>query len=57
MCLTLSAPIPQNGETHSNSLSATADELFECVYHFVNLALITSVSKDNDKQDLLKTED
>ena len=29
--LTLKAPIPQNGQTYSNNLSATADELFECV--------------------------
>ena len=24
-------PTPQNGQTHSNNGSATADELFECV--------------------------
>ena len=29
--LTLEAPTPQNGQTHSNNLSAKADELFECV--------------------------
>ena len=29
--LTLLAPTPQNGQTHSNKLSAKADELFECV--------------------------
>ena len=29
--LTLKAPTPQNGQTHSNSSSGTADELFECV--------------------------
>ena len=29
--LTLKAPIPQNGQTHSNISSATADELFEYV--------------------------
>ena len=34
--LTLKAPTPQDGQTHSNSLSATADELFD---HFVGLAL------------------
>ena len=28
--LTLLAPTPQNGQTHSNKLSAKADELFEC---------------------------
>ena len=28
----------QNGQTHSNNLSAAADELFECD-HFVGLAL------------------
>ena len=25
---------PQNGQTHSNNLSAFADELFECVWPF-----------------------
>ena len=29
--LTLSAPIPQNGQTHSNNSSDIADELFECL--------------------------
>ena len=29
--LTLKAPLPQNGQTHSNNLSETADELFDCV--------------------------
>ena len=29
--LTLEAPTPQNGQTHSKNLSETADELFECV--------------------------
>ena len=29
--LTLSAPTPQNGQTHSNNLSDVADELFECI--------------------------
>ena len=37
--LTLSEPIPQNGQTHSNSSSAFADELFECVDHFVGFTL------------------
>ena len=32
--LTISAPTPQNGQTHSNNLSAIADELFECVWPF-----------------------
>ena len=32
--LTLLAATPQNGRTHSNNLSATADELFECVGPF-----------------------
>ena len=27
--LTINAPIPKNGQTHSNNLSAAADELFE----------------------------
>ena len=26
--------IPQNGQTHSNNLSAVADELFECFWPF-----------------------
>ena len=30
--LTLEAAIPQNGQTHSNNLSATADELVEWVW-------------------------
>ena len=29
--LTLYAPTPQNGQTHSNNSSAKAEELFECV--------------------------
>ena len=29
--LTLKAPTPQNGQTHSNNSSAVADELSECV--------------------------
>ena len=29
--LTLKAPTPQNGQTHSNNSSATADKLFEWV--------------------------
>ena len=32
--LTLQAPTPQNGQTHSNKSSATADDLFECVWPF-----------------------
>ena len=32
--LTLKAPTPQNGQTHSNNSSATADELFQCVWLF-----------------------
>ena len=32
--LTLQGPVPQNGQTHSNNLLATADELFECVWPF-----------------------
>ena len=34
--LTLYAPTPQNGQTHSNSLPAKTDELFD---HFEGLAL------------------
>ena len=29
--LTLQAPIPKDGQTRSNNLSATANELFHCV--------------------------
>ena len=29
--LTLKVPIPQNGQTHSNNSSVTADKLLECV--------------------------
>ena len=32
--LTLYAPTPEIGQTHSNNLSAVADELFECVWTF-----------------------
>ena len=32
MQLTLKAPTPQNDQTHSNNLLATADELFKCVW-------------------------
>ena len=32
--LTLRAPTPQNGLTHSKNYSATADKLFECVWPF-----------------------
>ena len=32
--LTLYVPTPQNGQTHSNNLSAFADALFECVWPF-----------------------
>ena len=39
MRLTLYAPTPQNGQTHSSNSSAVPYELFECVYHFVRLAL------------------
>ena len=35
--LTLYAPIPQNGQTHSNDKSAFADELFECVWPFCGI--------------------
>ena len=27
-------PTPNNGETHSDNSSATADELFDCVWPF-----------------------
>ena len=30
LILTILTPTPQNGQTHSNNSSATADELFEC---------------------------
>ena len=29
--LTPKVPLPQNGQTHSNNSSATADKLFDCV--------------------------
>ena len=32
--LTLSATTPQNGQTHSNNSSATANEMFHCVWLF-----------------------
>ena len=32
--LTFKAPATQNGQTHSNNSSATADELFQCVWLF-----------------------
>ena len=38
-CLTLWAPTPQNGQTHSNNSSATTDELSECVQPFRRVAL------------------
>ena len=31
LCISLEAPISQNGQTHSNNSSATADNSFECV--------------------------
>ena len=34
LILTLSAPIPQNGQTHSSKSSAIAGELFGCVWPF-----------------------
>ena len=37
--LPLQASTPQNGQTYSENLPATADELFECVYHFVVMVL------------------
>ena len=30
-------PTPQNGQTHSNILSAVADEVFECVWSFCGI--------------------
>ena len=30
-------PTPQNGQTHSNNLSAIADELFECIWTFCGI--------------------
>ena len=32
--LTLKAPVPRNGQTHSNNSLTTAGELFECVRPF-----------------------
>ena len=37
--LTLETPTPQNGKTHSNNSSTTADKLFDCVFdHLVRWA-------------------
>ena len=36
--LTLQAPTPENGQTHSNKSSAVADKLFECVWPFCGVA-------------------
>ena len=36
--LTHWAPTPQNGQTHSDNLSAIADKLFECILPFCGLA-------------------
>ena len=38
--LTLYTPIPQNGQTQWNNSSATADELFECVWPFSGIAAL-----------------
>ena len=40
-------PTPQNGQTHSNNLSAFDNKLFECVWldHFVVLALRVSTKQ------------
>ena len=57
--LTLQAPTPQNGQTHSNNSSATADELFLSVLnHFMGLALkgLKGVkAKTNSKNDVLNS--
>ena len=37
--LTLTAPTPQNGQTHSNNLSAAADKLFECFWPFLGVGV------------------
>ena len=45
-CLTLHAQTPQNGQTHSNNSSATADENCLSVFdHFVSLALKGLIEK------------
>ena len=52
--LTLQAPASQNGQTHSNNLSAVADELFECVWPFCGVdterVKIKSISISSDNQ-------
>ena len=35
----LQAPTPQNGQTHSNNSSVTADNLFECVWPFYGVGV------------------
>ena len=37
--LILQAPTPQNSQTHSNNLSAIANELLECVWPFCGLGI------------------
>ena len=48
--LTLYAPTPQNGQTHSNSSSAIADECLSVFDHFVELALKGLVAEISIKQ-------
>ena len=36
--LSLSALIPENGQTHSNNLSTKANELFECFWPFCGVS-------------------
>ena len=37
--ITLFALTPQNGQTHSNNSSPTADELLECVWPFCGVGV------------------
>ena len=49
--LTLQAPTPRNGQTHTNNLSATADGSFECVWPFCGVGTLRfngKFSKDLD---------
>ena len=45
----LEAPTPQNGETCSNNLSATADELYERVWSFCGFGALRVIMKSFQK--------
>ena len=56
-------PTPQNGQIHSNNLSARGDELCECVWPFCGVGLkglrfsISSVNGEGVRSWLIKEED